>query len=351
MSSIEDIRSDLRERYLRFFATMVGKEATINMYEQVKVSGRLLGSQSSSDCLLFANLQTPIGTLPAAALRMKDVERQELLRVIEQFSWIADITMMDYFVDDVWKKLPSSWREFLKDMQPNDWSHLLSYDIAPLNRVLPLSLLCLLRFSRSHSLDRTPPQDPGQMIQRFPSTSIALELSDSFTSTPKSLQSRIKLKKQHEIDRILELIRVILQIAESRGNRIERIVDVGAGIGHLSRMIAFDEKARYLDDNMKRRVELNQPIRSVQFLKCNDNDAETIGSEENGSKTLLIGLHSCGDLSPTSIRNFLSSTSASALLLFGCCYHKLSPYKYGQNDQTTIQSDDPQNQAFSFLDT
>ena len=39
------------------------------MYEQVKVSGRLLGSQSSSDCLLFANLQTPIGTLPAAALR------------------------------------------------------------------------------------------------------------------------------------------------------------------------------------------------------------------------------------------------------------------------------------------
>lgn len=51
------------------------------------------------------------------SFRMEDVKGRELLRVIEQFSWIADITMMDYFVDDVWQKLPSSWREFLKDMQ------------------------------------------------------------------------------------------------------------------------------------------------------------------------------------------------------------------------------------------
>lgn len=41
-------------------------------------------------------------------------------------------------------------------------------------------------------------------------------------------------------------------------------------------------------------------------------------------KSILIGLHACGDLTSLIIKNFVSTPDATALISFGCCYHKLN---------------------------
>lgn len=41
-------------------------------------------------------------------------------------------------------------------------------------------------------------------------------------------------------------------------------------------------------------------------------------------KVLLIGLHTCGDLAPIILRNFVSNPDAQVLVNVGCCYHKLN---------------------------
>uniref|UniRef100_A0A0K0D5I2 Methyltranfer_dom domain-containing protein n=1 Tax=Angiostrongylus cantonensis TaxID=6313 RepID=A0A0K0D5I2_ANGCA len=56
-------------------------------------------------------------------------------------------------------------------------------------------------------------------------------------------------------------------------------------------------------------------------------------------RILVIGLHSCGDLSSSILRLFVESQNVAALILFGCCYHKLSVINEEQNDF---------NEAFGF---
>lgn len=51
-------------------------------------------------------------------------------------------------------------------------------------------------------------------------------------------------------------------------------------------------------------------------------------------KSMLIGLHTCGNLAPTTLRLFVNS-EASALINVGCCYHKL----YEKSDSDFSQTD------------
>ena len=41
-------------------------------------------------------------------------------------------------------------------------------------------------------------------------------------------------------------------------------------------------------------------------------------------KALLVGLHTCGDLSTTILRSFVNFNSVQSVVLVGCCYHKLN---------------------------
>ncbi|KHJ99476.1 hypothetical protein OESDEN_00512 [Oesophagostomum dentatum] len=49
-----------------------------------------------------------------------------------------------------------------------------------------------------------------------------------------------------------------------------------------------------------------------------------IASLKKGQKALIIGLHACGDLSASILRIFVNSPQITAVILFGCCYHKLT---------------------------
>ena len=58
-----------------------------------------------------------------------------------------------------------------------------------------------------------------------------------------------------------------------------------------------------------------------------DSQVETVvsqwSSESSSSPICMIGLHSCGDLSPSMIRLFLGNKRFRSLFLISCCYHRM----------------------------
>ncbi|CAB3408195.1 unnamed protein product [Caenorhabditis bovis] len=143
---------------------------------------------------------------------------------------------------------------------------------------------------------------------------------------------RIKRKKQHEIDRIVELIK---QIRE-KFSEIDSLIDIGAGVGHLSRVVAMnldlavmavdgDEQftiaAHSLDETVigQSLRNINCPIRFTSFVT--DDLAAKI-DEFSQNEAILVGLHTCGDFSTTILNIFCKSRKAKSLILLGCCYHK-----------------------------
>ena len=62
-----------------------------------------------------------------------------------------------------------------------------------------------------------------------------------------------------------------------------------------------------------------------------DDRGEDCGQREEGAEVgglVLAGLHACGDLTPTLLRVFVNCPAVSALVSVGCCYMKLSMYRW-----------------------
>jgi len=55
-------------------------------------------------------------------------------------------------------------------------------------------------------------------------------------------------------------------------------------------------------------------------------------------RVCVMGLHCCGDLSPAVLNYFINSslTSVHSVILFGCCYHKMSTSCTSLNTVQTI---------------
>ncbi|CAJ0960062.1 unnamed protein product [Ranitomeya imitator] len=44
----------------------------------------------------------------------------------------------------------------------------------------------------------------------------------------------------------------------------------------------------------------------------------------SGKESIMVGLHTCGDLAPNTLRIFISKPEMKAVCSVGCCYHFLS---------------------------
>ena len=105
-------------------------------------------------------------------------------------------------------------------------------------------------------------------------------------------RKHVKPKKQHEIARLGSLVK---SVSESRN--ITQIVDVGSGVGHLSRLLAyahnlktvsidakqnFVESAQIFDDQLVQQLKKKDAINEKQIAKLNQqrdkNSLETINS-------------------------------------------------------------------------
>ncbi|NXL72340.1 RRNAD protein, partial [Leptocoma aspasia] len=238
----------------------------------------------------------------------------------------------------------------------------------------PLSLLAFAAAARALAFPRgcpgSSPRPPCQSSQLHP-----------------LLRRHVKPKKQHEIQRLgkvgapPDVLRprsspqppdsppspqLLQRLSQATG--CQRVVDIGAGQGHLSRFLAFGlslsvtavesdgrlvSLAERFDQELLR--ELGKPRglahtltpRAPQhvagrldpaapwgeFLLPPDplgaspaarNPLGGPGGSKDGGQVLVTGLHACGDLSPALLCHFARSPAVAAVALVGCCYMKLS---------------------------
>lgn len=165
----------------------------------------------------------------------------------------------------------------------------------------------------------------------------------------------MKEKKTHEVEVISD---IIAMLSKARG-KDHFIVDVGDGKGYLSSRLSLEFKLKVLgiDGNQKNSFEaekrnkklskkwnafekkLIEPISDVEFQPTNDyyktaskmvfanTDLKALAIEkfpdENIDNICLVGLHTCGNLAPNSLKQFANNDDVKIVCSVGCCYHLL----------------------------
>ncbi|KAJ9578637.1 hypothetical protein L9F63_005127 [Diploptera punctata] len=300
------------------------------------------------------------------------------LKILEMYSWLLDSYVLDYFTDHHWNKLPSSWRNILETIEPQELEQFLNpkTSFERNKRLWPLSLMCLhvvaSRFSGS--------RNPVKLESIF---DIHINAKDKLTGTIKeeqldnpmfSLESRnqewqvsrtsylehsklhyiftkhVKPKKQHEISRMAQITASVAEIEDC-----QYVVDIGSGLGHLARKLAYgyglriccleaqeelSVQAKKLDleleisaskvikeenINIFRPVHLTVTLDSQMTAEMFMNALKTaFGIGDENFRFGIVGLHPCGDLAPILMQLFVQCKNAIFINIVGCCYMKLS---------------------------
>ncbi|NWI06327.1 RRNAD protein, partial [Tichodroma muraria] len=303
----------------------------------------------------------------------------DIIRLLMLYRPLLDAFVIDFFTEGLWAQLPSAWQPALASATPSQLATLLGGRGSP-GAAWPLSLLAFAAAARALAFPRGcpggSPHPPCQSSHLHP-----------------LLRRHIKPKKQHEIQRLGKVgvppnpLRPpnspqplnsppspqLLQRL-SQATSCERVVDIGAGQGHLSRFLAFglglsvtavDSDGRLVglaerfDQELLRELGKTRglghkrpPRHSLtprapkhvagrldpaapwgEFLLPPDppghgpaarNPLGGPGGSEDGGRVLVTGLHACGDLSPAMLCHFARSPAVAAVALVGCCYMKLS---------------------------
>ncbi|KAL7977958.1 hypothetical protein Chor_004945 [Crotalus horridus] len=143
-----------------------------------------------------------------------------LVRVLDLYRPLTDAFVIEFFAEDLWGRLPRGWQAALGRLSPPEVAALLLRRDRPAEParcpVWPLSLLAFR--ATAHAL--AFPRRPAAAAREPP--------------LPPRFRRHLRPKKQHEVRRLTQ---VVQRLSERTGCR--RVVDVGAGQGHLSRFLAF----------------------------------------------------------------------------------------------------------------
>ncbi|NWS64493.1 RRNAD protein, partial [Chunga burmeisteri] len=299
---------------------------------------------------------------PHPTLHQEQQRAADIIRLLTLYRPLLDAYVIDFFTEGLWAQLPPPWQAALATATPSQLAGLLGGQGGP-RATWPLSLLAFAATTRALAFPRGcpggSPRPPCQSPVLHP-----------------LLRRHVKPKKQHEIQRLGKRL--------SQATGCDRVVDVGAGQGHLSRFLAFGlglpvtavegdgrlaSMAERFDQELLRELRKkgvpgnkgfprrcqNSPRcpptpltprgpRHVagrldpgapwkEFLLPPDppglgatakNPLGGPGGSEGGEQVLVTGLHTCGDLSPALLRHFARSPAVAAITSVACCHMKLS---------------------------
>lgn len=142
----------------------------------------------------------------------------------------------------------------------------------------------------------------------------------------------VKKKKRHEIQKIVPVLKKVRDEI-----KFDHVVDIGGGVGHLSRVlshyhkipsVSIDQNVEFQNIGKKRLLKFRkiEGAQDVLFMNL------TFGKDEDSANlkkvfqhnSLGLGLHTCGALANTLIHAAIDYKMLG-LLNFGCCYHKMKP--------------------------
>lgn len=179
------------------------------------------------------------------------------------------------------------------------------------------------------------PQTLIEIVRQAHSLSLPREQSnhDETIQIERGMQFGLNAKKLHEVSHMSYLIHEMCESMDEQPT----IVDLGAGQAYLSSIlshqlgysvIAFDNDEIQERGSQKRTRRLDKITRkrNVGSFKYSNKyiTSENELEEESlvkFSKKIMIGLHACGDLTPSIIKLFLQNDSAIGCVVAGCCYN------------------------------
>jgi len=267
------------------------------------------------------------------------------LAIIEKYKWLIDLYVLDFFVDDHWSLISEKWKDLIDFLSPEDLAFLIdleSEEYVALDKVWPLEILALKASIKTYSLKRTPWSRKRLISALSIADQSLVEWPEDFKSLHQVFRKHIKPKKKHEIIRMADVASVL----SLKANEARNIVDVGGGLGHLSRLLSFGhdfevtcmeaegqygKTAMSFDEDLikaaiKASPEFEEKAKNLKpkHLTLNVDPElrkevfdETVGQMD---KLGLVGLHTCGDLGPTIVRLFAESSKVTSLQSVPCCY-------------------------------
>ncbi|XP_043257721.1 protein RRNAD1-like [Colletes gigas] len=302
------------------------------------------------------------------ACRRIRVTIDQIFSVLDIYGWLLNSYVVDFFEEKLWDKLPDSWKLTLQDTPPHEFGKWMSGDIL-CTRVWPMSLLALRQVTNMLQINRNH-EDPANFIScEFNKPKINIDKDDKkFERETKKLfddlysqddkfnnlfSKHIKKKKRYEIQ---EIAQVCADCAYESNSKC--IVDIGAGMGHLARTLAFQyglcvtcieqdcillQQARKWDQELLASIKKYIPDFSektpehftAKLESSNLDKSELISHlqdlfqnsfklNETETKFGLVGLHPCGDLAPLLLELYSSRSEAKFICIVGCCYMKLT---------------------------
>ncbi|KAK2718141.1 hypothetical protein QYM36_005447 [Artemia franciscana] len=236
----------------------------------------------------------------------------DALTFFGRFHWIYDSPNNEILIRNVLEKIPLEWCS----IDPNQIEAYFDSFATPqrysCEESIPESLKDFARMTRKLSLN----------IPEF-----NLKKADDLPIIMKGLSP----KKLHEILRLCALVKLF----EEEG--ISGVVDIGCGLGYIDELLEQRTKLKILgiESNEYRTEAATRRTKSVGRVfyrhliidgtsECLDSLSKlTENIFEPSTPLCLLGLHACGDLSPTMLKIFDGCASAEACIVVSCCYHRM----------------------------
>ncbi|KAJ1836737.1 hypothetical protein LPJ63_000057 [Coemansia sp. RSA 2711] len=263
----------------------------------------------------------------------------EIRRVFERYQYLSNMHILNFFVTGFWQELPAEWREYLVSDRCDMDSLISMASTGKIDQSAPESLRSYVRtmFHLRLNYRSSRPVDHDEEERRRKELWYFLD--------------GMNPKKQVEV---AELSRLVHEVAAE--SNCSLAVDVGAGQGYLSRVLAYSSASLPVlaidsSDTQQRGAELLQqrtikrlrgPRAAAGGFKWDDRRAERLvhtvmhvsldGAAQLAERAhatapdarwLLCGLHACGDLSSAVLKAFAES-DATAVVLVPCCYNHIS---------------------------
>jgi hypothetical protein len=175
-----------------------------------------------------------------------------------------------------------------------------------------------------------------QSLHKLTSTLENKTVTETQTSLPPKAFVKVKRKKKHEIIQVDSIVEKIF----NETKEFTHAIDVGGGIGHLSRILSSYRNIPLTsidrDFELQKRGQLRRTSsqgkekkNNISFF-CHEMNENSYQNEQIKttfhSHAFCLGLHTCGRLANDLIKT-TALCKAVGLFNFGCCYLKLNPQK------------------------
>ncbi|OZC10807.1 hypothetical protein X798_02230 [Onchocerca flexuosa] len=234
---------------------------------------------------------------------------------ILKYKFLYDSPNIKFLSDSLWERIPRNWLQYLEKLSNEELNSF------PFQKPTPYCPKTLLEFHAASN----------KIFTHLFNSCLAAVLPNKLSAFATPLiqgNSSMTIKKRHEVENFTILL---MEYCKLYG--VNRIIDIGCGVGHLISQLSQHFKVVGIDCNEKfcRRAEKSCAYAKIICLTiiCDGTEDQKLLkflSGDEHDRTAVVSLHGCGDLQPTLLRHFCKLDRNRVPLIFTipCCYHKMS---------------------------